>query len=110
LLGFRVNKVNSSINNYLKRVPGISDVGPDVVVRPPPEPEAEPDGAHGPPRAGVEGCPFQPRVINYTHLPDHLWPTLNLVIPANFQDLVVGQVLVIPVRMTVQIAPTEEGL
>jgi hypothetical protein len=60
--------------------------------------------------AGIEGCPYQPRYVDYSHLPENMWPTLNFVLPANFQELVVGQVLVLPVRMTVQVAPPEDGL
>jgi hypothetical protein len=48
--------------------------------------------------------------VDYSHLPENMWPTLNFVLPTNFQDLVVGQVLVLPVRMTVQVAPPEDGL
>ena len=99
--------------------PSTDDHGPDVVERPPPDVERPPpppsrSGIDRPPpppsRSGIDGHPFQPRVINYSHLPEHLWPTINFVIPANFQELVAGQVLVLPVRMTVQLAPTEEGL
>jgi hypothetical protein len=60
--------------------------------------------------AGLPGCPYQPRFVDYSHLPENMWPTLNFVLPANFQDLVVGQVLVLPVRMTVQVAPPADGI
>ncbi len=50
------------------------------------------------------------KLFLYSHLPENMWPTLNFVLPANFQELVVGQVLVLPVRMTVQVAPPEDGL
>ncbi len=78
--------------------------GPEV--RPPAGPQLRPAQDV----AGIAGCPFQPRIVDYSHLPENMWPTLNFVLPANFQDLVVGQVLVLPVRMTVQVAPPEDGL
>ena len=79
----------------------------------PDESASQTDQARPPPnaeRSGIENCPFQPRVLNYGHLPDHMWPTLNLVLPANFQNLVVGQVLYLPVRMTVQVAPPTDDV
>jgi hypothetical protein len=39
-----------------------------------------------------------------------MWPTLNLVLPANFQNLVVGQVLYLPVWMTIQVAPPTDDV
>ena len=48
------------------------------------------------------------RVLNFEHLPPHYRPTLTLVLPENLPHLQQGQVLVIPLRMTIQRAHPDD--
>jgi hypothetical protein len=48
------------------------------------------------------------RVINYRHLPPHYHPTLTLTLPENLPELRRGQALVIPLKMTLQIAHPDD--
>ena len=48
------------------------------------------------------------RVLNFEHLPPHYRPTLTLILPENLPPLQQGQVLVIPLRMTIQRAHPDD--
>jgi|694.fasta_scaffold123243_4 hypothetical protein len=83
---------------------------PDSMEAIPVEPTSE--GKQTNPRKtnpAVGAGPTSPTPPAYVHLPRQLWPTVNIRIPREYQQLAPGQSLVVPLILTLGLSdPTEQ--